>query len=228
MAMIKLSSESPASGSDFTFDRDDAVTPLVGPSEHAILAHGTFITHSSEYFKTALKKEWAEGQTRTITLVDECPQVVSHYLRYTYTAKLPTAAFESPSHSILNDKSNEHYELFAELYVLGERLLDESIRVAVIKEIVRLSNMTDKGGRKRSLPKQEAANIIYRGTTTGSPARRLMVDIFQTFGERDWLDSACEPDLLLDVAQRFYEVFEKNPKQNFVRFLDLEEGRYLS
>jgi hypothetical protein len=49
MAMIKLSSGSPETTAlAFTFDRDDAVTLLVGPSEHAILAHGAFITHSSE------------------------------------------------------------------------------------------------------------------------------------------------------------------------------------
>lgn len=227
MAMIKLSSEFPAIGLDFTFDRNDAVTLLVGPSEHAILAHGTFISYRSDYFKTALKKEWAEGQTRTITLADECPRIMSYYLTYTYTNKLPTNVFKSTSMSTFTEKSDEYYELLAELYVLGERLLENSIRAEVIKEIIRLVELSDKDG-KLYYPKKEPANIIYRGTTAGSPARLLMVDVHQTSGTTEWLDSTCEPDLLLDVAERFYKVFEDYPKSNHIRVLELELSDYLS
>jgi hypothetical protein len=196
MAMIKLSSEPPATGLDFTFDQNGAVTLLFGPSEHAILAHGTFISHRSDYFKTALKKEWAEGQTHTIALADECPRIMSYYLTYTYTDKLPTNIFEPTSMSTFTENSDEYYELLAELYVLGERLLDSSIRAAVIKEIIRLVELADKDGTLY-YPKKEAANIIYRGTTAGSPASLLMVDIHQTSGTMDWLDSTCEPTCCL-------------------------------
>ena len=55
-----------------------------------------------------------------------------------------------------------------------------------------------------------------------------MVDIHQTSGTADWLDTTCEPDLLLDVAQRFYKVFKDNPKHEYLRALELDEGYYLS
>lgn len=225
--MIKLSSQLAATGFNVNFDRDDAVTLLVGPDEHPILAHGNFISFNSDYFKTALKKEWAEGQTRTIKLVDECPEIVSHYLNYTYTNKLPTNIFVSTHMSTFTEKSDEYYELLAELYILGERLLDEPIRANITKEILRLTKLADKDS-KLYYPMKEAANIIYRGTTDDSPARRLMVDIHLIRGATEWLDSTYEAALLLDIAKGFYTIFKENPSHSAIRGTEMDEASYLS
>jgi hypothetical protein len=111
--------------------------------------------------------------------------------------------------------------------VLGERLLDNAICAAVIKGIIRLVELADKDGLLYC-PKKEAANIIYRGMTADSPARLLMVGIHQTSGTTDWLDSTCEPDLSLDVAKRFYKVFEGHLNSNFIRVSALKVTDYLS
>jgi hypothetical protein len=227
MAMIKLPSEPPATSLNTNFDRDDAVILLVGSSEHAILAHGSFLACNSDYFEAALKKEWAEGQERTITLADECPEIISHYLKYTYTNKLPTSIFVSGSMSTFIEKYDEFYELLAKLYVLGERFLDECIRAGVLKEIIRLSGLSDKDGKAYD-PAGESANIIYRGTTAGSPARRLMVDIHLVHGTSEWLDSTYEPDLLLDIAQGFYRIFERNKSSSSIRGGEINQADYLS
>jgi hypothetical protein len=89
------------------------------------------------------------------------------------------------------EESDEYYQLLADLYVLGERLLDETIRGAIIKEFICFTSLTDKSS-KRYCPMRETVSIIYRGTTAGSPARRLMVDIHLAYGTTKWLDSACE------------------------------------
>lgn len=107
----------------------------------------------------------------------------------------------------LPDESDEYYQLLAELYVLSERLLDETIRGALIKEFVRLARLTDKNS-KRYCPTREAVNIIYRGTTAASPARRLMVDLHVAYGTTKWFDSTCEAGFVLDVAQRIYAKME--------------------
>lgn len=77
--------DAPVEQFSFSFDHNDAVTLHVGPNEHVLLARGSFITRNSDFFTTALKKEWTQGQTRVIKLPEEHPQVVSHYLNYTYT-----------------------------------------------------------------------------------------------------------------------------------------------
>ena len=122
MATEKLSSKSPATNINCTFDQDDTVTLHVGPAEHAILAHGNFISRRSEFFKAALKKEWAEGQTRVIKLPDEDPQVVTHYLSYTYSKFLPADMISSDPAETFTGRLDEYRELLAEIYVLGRRL----------------------------------------------------------------------------------------------------------
>lgn len=109
MATEKLSSKSATPGVNCSFDQDDAVTLLVGPTEHAILTHGNFISRRSEFFKAVLKKEWAEGQTRTIKLPDEDPQAVTHYLSYVYTKCLPTDIFTADFIGTFPEESDEYY-----------------------------------------------------------------------------------------------------------------------
>lgn len=198
MATEKLSSKAPTTNVTYSFDHDDAVTLHVGPTEHVLLAHGSFVTRDSDFFTTALKKKWAEGQTRVIKLPEERPEVVSHYLNYTYTKALPSHTVSWEPADTFTERSNEYQVLLAELYVLGERLLDTSIRNAAIEETIRLPWLP-----KRMCPSKDAANIIYRGTTAESPARRLMTDIQLSFGTTSSLDITCDAAFVLDVARAF-------------------------
>jgi hypothetical protein len=194
MTSAKSSLESLTPAPKFMFYQDDAVTLHTGPTGHAMLAHASYIARNSDFFKAALKKDWIEGQTRVIKLPEERPDIVSHYLNYAYSKVLPTVS-DSDSTTTPNFNTEQYYELLAELYVLGECLQDHSIRTAVIESSVRswehLHSIT--------VP----ASIIYRGTTAGSPARRLVVDLFLAHGEGFKLDNTCEADFLLDVARAF-------------------------
>ena len=227
MATEKLPSKSPTTNVNCTFDQDDAVTLHVGPEEHAILAHGNFISRRSDFFKAALKKEWAEGQTRIIKLPDEDHQVVTHYLSYTYSKCLPTDIFTTDFMGTFPDESDEYYQLLAELYVLGERLLDETIRGALIKEILRLTKLTDKES-KHYYPKGEAVNIIYRGTTAASPARRLMVNFHVAYGITKSFDPTCEAGFVLDVVQHLYNRMPSCSSVSTLRESQLDASDYLS
>lgn len=230
MATEKLSSKAPTTNINCSFDQDDAVALHVGPTEHAILAHGNFISRRSEFFKAALKKEWAEGQTRIIKLPDEEPRVVTYYLSYAYSKCLPTDIFTADFLGTFPEESDEYYQLLADLYTLGERLLDETICGAITKEFIRLTSPTSKSA-KRYCPMKEAVSIIYRGTTAGSPARRLMVDIHLAYGTTKWLASTCEAGFVLDVAQGFYAKFDQCSTQHSIsqmRSITLQASDYIS
>lgn len=189
MAAEKLSSKAPTTNINCSFDQDDAVTLHVGPTEHVLLAHGSFITSNSDFFTTAVRKEWAGGQTRLIKLSEESPQVVSHYLDYTYTKSLPADTISSEPADTFTERVNGYQELLAELYVLGERLLDTSIKNAVIREIIRLASLP-----KRMCPTKVAVNTIYRGTTAVARARQLMTAIQLSFGTIYSLDTLYTED----------------------------------
>jgi hypothetical protein len=194
MTSVKSSLESLAPAPTLMFDQNDAVTLHVGPTKHIMVAHASYITLNSDFFKAALKREWLEGQARVIKLPDQRPNVVSHYLYYTYSKALPSAPEPGSDHAG-NLEKNRYYEFLAELYVLGERLQDQTIRTTVIESIVALWEYI--------ILITGPANIIYRGTTAGSPARRLMVDLFLAYGAECELDDTWEVDFLLDVARAF-------------------------
>jgi hypothetical protein len=194
MTSLESSLEPPTPAPAFMFDQTDVVTLHVGPTDHVMIAHASYITHNSDFFKAALKKEWLEGQTRVIKLPDDRPDVVSHYLYYTYSKALPSAPDSDPIDDG-NFERNRFFKLLAEIYVLGERLQDQSIRTAVIESTV--------ASWDYRLLITGPADIIYRGTTAGSPARRLMVDLFLAYGDECELDDRCEPDFLCDVARAF-------------------------
>jgi hypothetical protein len=184
----------------FDFNQEDLVTLLVGPEQKKMVVHGTYLARTSDFFKAALKKEWTEGQTRTINLPEECPEIMAHYLSYTYTKRL------SSRDQIYHGKSDFDYiyTLLATLYVCGERFINPVIQQAVIKEIFRLMQKRDLRG-VTWYPIQEEVNIIYRGTPENSPARRLMIDIHLADGNKNWICEKLEPAFLVDLAKAFYD-----------------------
>jgi hypothetical protein len=174
-----------------TYDKDDTITLIVGPEKHEMTAYGGYLS-KSQFFQAALKKEWTEGQTRTIKLLEEKPAVVAQYLDFVLNEGLPTRFTK-------NDyREGAVYDLLGELYGLGERILDSPLRNAIIHEIVRFTTV---GGYPRCYPQDDAINTIYECTTNGSPARRLLVFWFITNGKENWVTDDLHPEFLRDVAK---------------------------
>jgi hypothetical protein len=147
-----------------------------------MIAYGNQLTRDSEFFAAAMKKEWAEGQTRTIVLPEEKPDVAAHYLSYLYSGRLFTEDIKSvPGKAII-----PCFELLASLYVSCERYLNSKFQSAITTEVLRLTSMSDRDG-KHWIPTEESVRIIYQGTPEGSPARRLLVDLHVASGDRAWL-----------------------------------------
>lgn len=170
------------------------VTLLVGTEERQMLAHKSYLSLHSGFFKAALKKVWIEGQTRTVKLPDEEPDIVAQYLDFAYAKRLPTA-----SKPFLDPAKGRVYEVLTELFALGERLMDSTIRNAIIKEIIRLTTAETLEGLY--YPGARAINNIYNCTTTASPARRLMVELYVTAGKKDWFTDDLHPAFVMDLGK---------------------------
>lgn len=158
----------------YKFNAENVVTLLVGPQKHNMIVHSGYLARTSEFFASALKKEWAEGQTRTIELDEETPELMAHYLDWMYTSELPTKECRPWDPDASKVAANN---LLAELYVLGEHRLDSQLRNAIIAEFIRHREPLRDVARCSSFQRADAINIIYQGTPPGSAARRLMVDL---------------------------------------------------
>jgi hypothetical protein len=202
------------------FTTDNLVTLDVGPSHHKIIVHKHSITRTSQFFAAALKKDWTEGQTRTLDLPEEIPEHMEYYCEYLYSDELPTKGF---THKKDGDNMEAGFELLANLYVFGERRMDTKLRNAVAHEMLRiqslpLANPPGFGARIAPcvpcvpcVPSTATVNIIYQSTPEGSPARRLMVDMLIAFGNKTCHSSQVDRAFSFDVMEGFLGVLaDKN------------------
>jgi hypothetical protein len=159
------------------YDFDSMIILLVGPEEQRMTVHREFLGQSSKFFQAALKEEWAES--REIKLPEESPIHMGYYVGHLYGQKIPTHVLtEKPQ---CHPDILLHYELLAELYVLGERSLDAKFQNLIMHEFFRLAQLSG------ITPGAGCANEIYQGTPTESPARRMVVDRAANNGNEYWL-----------------------------------------
>jgi hypothetical protein len=184
------------------FDKTDSVTLVVGLQKHELLAHAKFITLTSDFFKTALKKEWLEVQTRVIHLPEENVPAMVIYLKFIYTGQLPVyeTYINSPAamshHEIM-------YVIHVRLYALAHRLMDNTTKNAALREMCKafMECRSRCGHNREASPDFGSVNMIYLNTVGGDPARRLMVDMHMTFLRS--LSPQYVAALLLDLAQGY-------------------------
>lgn len=205
------------------FDADNTITLLLGPEQRKVIVHASFLTRTSAFFATALKKEWAEGQTRTIKLDEETSELMAHYLDWLYTAALPTKVYGG--FSAESTKVAAH-NLLAELYVLGERRLDSSFRNAITAEIIRIQLIFHGAPGCRTFQRITSVNTIYQGTPAGSPARRLMVDLSLRFGCPQCYTGDLDNAFLVDLTHAFFVAAQSPKGVDGQRYLALEADDY--
>ena len=178
--------------------KGDLVTLLVGPKAEELIVHESCITRNSEFFKAALKKEWIEGQTRTIKLPEETStESFVNYLNFAYNEKLPTEDMNIVYSGGFTD--DPQLEL-AKIYVIGERMLDRAVQKAVVRESIHLTTIKSPDNNCH-FPGSASIHLIYDGTTRGSPMRRLMVDFYVTRGLAKLPYQGQHPEFLEELAE---------------------------
>jgi len=174
------------------------ITVVVGTHGVSFPVHESLICLSSEFFRNARKPEWSAGKPQVVDLIDEVPVVFEVYLHWLYFKTLPTVG-------IYNDHKCPEFESLARCYVLGEMLIDKKFKNAIVDA---LTDILEEMKDEMIIPGSFEINIIYAGTTEGSPGRKLMVDIWATIAGKTCktaLDE-CHPDFVLDLAKEFLEL----------------------
>lgn len=186
------------------FSADDMVTLIVGPEKQTMIAHAPQLTRDSQYFEAAMKNQWVEGQTSTISLPEESSATMAHYLAYSYSGKLFTEDIASGSLRKGESHIEPCFQMLVSLYVYGERFLNRRVQESVVREILRLTLTPSESG-DYWYPTREEVNIIYRGTPEGSPGRRLLVDLQVFMGLKEELDYDLEVAFIVDVAKALHD-----------------------
>lgn len=141
---------------------------IVGASKRIFYLAPNVLGKSSDFFKSALKKDWKEGQENTIELPEDDPQVFRYYAEWLCTGNIyckseaTTTAFD--------------YNVLIDLYILGEKLMDDTFQDRVIDALITTADEANPPFVPKKLPEYRSISRVYGHTPTGSPIRSLVVD----------------------------------------------------
>jgi hypothetical protein len=111
----------------------------------------------------------------------------------------------------------------ANAYIFGEKILDQKYKHAVLSTIAGVQREAP------DFPCAEAFAIVYDGTPEGSPARRLLADMYAygAYDAPDWSSEfeALPHEALADVLRATVKVRRENPARPWTESLEAyEEG----
>ena len=134
--------------------------------------HEPLLTANSLYFKKALSGDRVDAKTRCICLPEEEPAVFHDYIRFLYTQRFCVQSGTNPGDI---NGSCERLSLM-KLFVLAERLQDMELKKAVLTATYNsLWEICTTGGKMAGT---NCIEVVYGGTPTGSPMRRLLVGFY--------------------------------------------------
>jgi hypothetical protein len=149
--------------------------------------HKTVICSTSEFFKNAVKLEWAGRDGKPIDLGHESREIFDIYLGWLYAKDL---------HGIDEDGAKAWTQL-TKSYVLGEKFMDSRFQASIIREMIRMRMYSEA----QVYPSIQDINRIYDGTVESSPARRFMVDLCV------WKDGGAPWNNKIKIASDLHEDF---------------------
>ncbi|KAF2842259.1 hypothetical protein M501DRAFT_1054974 [Patellaria atrata CBS 101060] len=160
------------------------VVILVGKRlDSKYLIHESILTKTSLFFRSAMKKEWKEGEEKIVRFNDVSSETFDLYQCWLYTNAVYTSE-RDPS-------GTSFYSFLINAYLFGDRILDHPF-----KDIM-MDTFSQKMEENSKIPVSLTYSIYY-GTAPSSPLRRIMVDkcTYSDFSES--LDRQTADDLPKD------------------------------
>jgi hypothetical protein len=181
---------------------EGAITTLaVGEEGVEYKVHETLLSERSEFFASASKAEWKEGQEHRVPLPDDTPSIVDLYIQWTYSGKILSrkTPVEEEGADEQERKNESAFDLLIGGFVFGEKIQDGNFKDAVLDALVHTVTTPNEKG-VCWYPTKSWVDQAYVGTPEGSPIRRLLVDMYTYHGKADWLDGQKNVDFLADLA----------------------------
>lgn len=190
---------------------------IVGRSKAKFYLAPNILRKSGDFFKCALKKDWREGQERTIELPGDEPRIFRLYADW---LSAETIVSRSTDKYVL---ANCDRSTLIDLYVYGEKMLDRAFQDKVIDAI------RDRWVKYRDdFPRVAEIDRIFNRTLAGSPIRALAVDQYvlkaTTSNKGLWMSNMelAKDEFILDLLAASLE--QRAPTEEFKKKLEAKEG----
>jgi hypothetical protein len=150
--------------------------------------HGVVVKPRSEFVRLALRGEWKEATERVTPLLDDEPAVFKVYQQWLYSGLIHTREPKTDS------DFDEEYQLLAKAYIFGERIVDLDFKDCVADALVEKLDPIERFD-------PHLTNLIFDNTPSGSPLRRLWMDIHCRFGMPEWLVHITNVEFLVEFGR---------------------------
>jgi hypothetical protein len=164
--------------------------------------HVALLKARSRFFKEALSGKWKEAEEKVVRLPEYCPTMFETYVHNLYTGDLAVASEKEQAES---DEMPERYQSLAHFYVFAEKMKDVKSKNSILRAILACRS-TVYSSEPYTCPSTEAIDVIYNGTLAGSPARRLMIDLWTKQATAEYFDKELPGDFMRDLLVRIVNV----------------------
>lgn len=149
---------------------------LVGrdSNQQLFTVHHDIITNRSDFFEQARSPRWNPKKSVPVKLPHADPQIFDMYLHCVYHNVAPKfmGEYEEGDEDLsYGPRAEQRYEVFVDLYILADSLLDCTTTELVIKEIHEIRE-------SESLPEAGVIKHAYRHTMAGCALRNALVEIY--------------------------------------------------
>ncbi|KAK3207528.1 hypothetical protein GRF29_103g1284758 [Pseudopithomyces chartarum] len=158
-------------------------------NQETFFAYPSILASRSQFFKAALQDCWKEGFTGEISLPEDDPQVVHHYLYYAQASRTPLSLLWFPcspsSPSSIPTNKREAYNLLTHLltlYIFADKVQDPTTKAAILRRLYKLQAYYEVNYHAL-FPDEEQVWMVYENTAKGDEARKFVVDVFARRGE---------------------------------------------
>ena len=176
-----------------------------GSIQQDFVAHESFLTCRSEFFRRAVNGRWEESETRIVKLPEDSPKTFALYIDCAYTNQISSDSVERNPSKKAESNTKENTDLIraeiwdlVHVYILAEKLLDGTTRNIVIETLFKLFHLRNTPFR----PSGKMINKLYRNTPETSPLRCFLVDLSLNYAPvklRKKID-VLPKEYLLDLA----------------------------
>ena len=127
---------------------EGAITTLaVGEEGVEYKVHEGLLSGRSEFFASAAKKGWKEGQEHRVPLPDDTPSVVDLYVQWIYTGRIASRRTLLKEAGGERQCPNKHeFGLLIGGFVFGEKVQDGDFKDAVIDALIHTVATPDCNG----------------------------------------------------------------------------------
>ncbi|QIW96667.1 hypothetical protein AMS68_002185 [Peltaster fructicola] len=169
----------------------DLITIKVGTQQQSYCIHSQLLCADSQFFRSATKKEWKEGQNREIALPEDTTEVFDIYIQWLYQKKILCQIDDS---NPVDKEVSDQYRLLIDVFIFGDKVQDIPLKDATINA---LCNLSDLRNEKNLCIDPTGVNVTraYRGTMPGSPLRKFFATLYSWFTLPSWSTKECPVEL---------------------------------